>query len=89
MIRLLPMEMKMRTVMEIGTAVALFGLVVFGARVMSAFNHPERFTPQQRCIDEKGSGWRGSMGMTLEQYCEGVVAYQGIMRDMKQHPERY
>jgi hypothetical protein len=49
----------------------------------------------QECISNKGRlangavGWRGSSGVTLEKFCEGAAAYDTIVRDMREHPERY
>ena len=43
-----------------------------------------------KCIRDKGMGvWRGSMGVSLERFCEAAVGLAAIRQDMKVHPENY
>lgn len=42
------------------------------------------------CVRNKGGGhWRGSLGVTLEQFCEGVGNIQAMTAHRKAHPEKY
>jgi hypothetical protein len=42
------------------------------------------------CVRNKGSGnWHGSMGISLEKFCEAAGDLQALEEDRKEHPERY
>lgn len=42
------------------------------------------------CVRNKGGGhWRGSLGVTLEQFCQGVGNIQALTAHRKAHPEQY
>ncbi len=44
----------------------------------------------QECVMEKGNGhWVGSMGITLEKFCESATALQLLEQDRREHPENY
>jgi hypothetical protein len=44
----------------------------------------------ESCIKHKGEGgWVGSLGVSLEEFCRGVVALKLIREDRREHPERY
>ncbi|MBX3447554.1 MAG: hypothetical protein KF765_12440 [Parvibaculaceae bacterium] len=44
----------------------------------------------EQCIREKGFGnWRGSLGISLEQFCKASAQYKAILQHRRDHPELY
>lgn len=42
------------------------------------------------CVRNKGGGhWRGSLGVTLEDFCQGVGNIKSMTAHRKAHPEKY
>ncbi len=75
-------------------ALGAFVVVGVGAEVVGGMNRTEPYTElgdrAQRCIDNKGDGeWYGSMGISLQKFCEGAAALQDLEEDRKTHPENY
>lgn len=44
----------------------------------------------EECVRKKGFGeWRGSMGVSLEKFCEGVGNLAALKQHRADHPEKY
>ena len=73
------------------------GLIVLIIIFAAALPEPKPYTyadlardEAAKCVRNKGGGhWRGSLGVTLEQFCEGVGNIRALAEHKKDHPEKY
>ena len=65
-----------------------FGLVFLVA--MIGANTDPRELDHDQCVQEKGFGeWRGSLGVSLDDFCTAYAGIEAMKRDRREHPENY